>query len=158
MAAATFWNIVPGRLRRRYSPRQIVNSTYDVRKVPSPGRNFFAVIVDGRPATVAEVTPGWPGQGEDGQPPTLQFIWTPPEGRRRGQGRAMVEFLKATYPGLSHDGNLSEDGRRLVQHFELPILPGKTFELYDPTEAEELGIRTHAKVAEAWEADAGSAR
>jgi GNAT superfamily N-acetyltransferase len=122
-----------------------------VQAIPTPGHDYYAIVVDDIPTTVAEVTPAAHDiDGDLVRPATIQFIWTPPDFRRRGHARLLVEHLLKLYPNLSHDGYLTEDGQALVERHNLPMREGKEPERYDPAAAEHLGRSTYDKVRAAW--------
>lgn len=113
-------------------------------------RDYFVVIVDDVPVSVAEVSPAVHStEGDLVRPTTLQFIWTPPSFRRRGHGALLVEHLLDQYSDLSHDGNLSEDGEALVDRHKLPVRERSIPQPYDAVAADDLGRRTYARVCAA---------
>jgi len=122
-----------------------------VQAIPAPSHDYYAVVVDDIPTTVAEVTPAAHDiDGDLVRPTTIQFIWTPPTFRRRGYGRLLVEHVLELYPDLSHDGHLSEDGQALVERHNLRMREGKEPERYDAAAAEDLGRSTYDKVRATW--------
>lgn len=123
-----------------------------VELIPAPGRDYYAVVVDGTLATIAEVTfAAFNSDGDLVRPTTIQFIWTPPKLRQRGYAGLLVEHLRLSHPDLSHDGHLSADGSALVERFGLPMRSGKQPEQYDERAAEELGLQTFERVRAAWD-------
>lgn len=122
-----------------------------VQAISAAGHDYYAVVVDDIPITVAEVTHAAHDiDGDLVRPTTIQFIWTPPSHRRRGYGRLLVEYLRELYPDLSHDGHLSKDGQALVERHNLPMREGKLSKPYEAAAADELGRSTYDKVRAAW--------